>query len=224
MSMTTPSRADALSVRLGRYGTAFMAGLNMLIAVVAGGALIGSFVVPGGAVPWYRNAEFATVSPGAPMKVALPALKVTAPVVPIAIQEDGSLDPPRDYLEVGWWNASAKPGASQGQTIITGHTLHTGGASMNRLGELQIDDQVDVITKRGTMRYVTTKKVVYSKKELSEKAEELFAQDRGNGRLVLITCTDWDGKDYQSNIVVFARPLGEPIDKTPAPAEQPAKA
>ena len=35
---------------------------------------------------------------------------------------------------------------------------------------------------------------------------ELFGQ-AGDPRLVLITCTDWDGNQYQSNIVVLADPV-----------------
>jgi hypothetical protein len=30
--------------------------------------------------------------------------------------------------------------------------------------------------------------------------------------LVLVTCTDWDGVEYESNIVVLAKPLGAPAE------------
>jgi LPXTG-site transpeptidase (sortase) family protein len=142
----------------------------------------------------------------------MPTLKVSAPVVPIAMQGK-ALDPPRDYHEVGWWLASAKPGAVQGQTVITGHTVHTGGASMNRLGDLRPDDLVDVITRRGTMRYVVTSSKVYSRRQIALRSQQLFGQDHGRGRLVLITCTDWNGSAYESNIVVLAKPLGAPADE-----------
>ncbi|UDY24435.1 class F sortase [Nocardioides sp. Kera G14] len=195
--------------KLTRYLIASITGLQLLVGVLAGGSVIGAFLVPSGpsaaavdhGVRSYTEAE---LSAGAPMKLLMPALKIDAPVVPIAMVNK-SLDPPRDYLEVGWWNASAKPGAAQGQTVITGHTLHTGGASMNNLGELQRGNKVDVVTKRGTIRYAVTSKVVYSKKELSQHSKELFAQDRGDGRLVLITCSDWNGSYYETNTVVFAK-------------------
>ena len=48
--------------------------------------------------------------------------------------------------------------------------------------------------------------------ELARHARELFGQDHGRGRLVLVTCTDWDGAAYRGNIVVFAKPLGAPVD------------
>jgi sortase (surface protein transpeptidase) len=55
--------------------------------------------------------------------------------------------------------------------------------------------------------YRATKVFVYSKAELAAHANDLFAQDRQQGRLVLITCTDWVGGDYLSNIIVFAKPV-----------------
>jgi streptomycin 6-kinase len=41
-----------------------------------------------------------------------------------------------------------------------------------------------------------------------ERAEELFSQ-RVPGRLVLVTCEDWDGREYLSNVVVIAAPVVE---------------
>ncbi|WP_300679169.1 class F sortase [Nocardioides sp.] len=204
----TPSRANpSRFARLGRYLAAGVTGLQLLIAVLAGGSVIGAFLVPGGSEPAAASptAIQEAVSAGAPMRLEMPSLKVSAPVVPIAMV-DNALDPPRDYLEVGWWNASAKPGAEQGQIVITGHTLHTGGASMNNLGRLAKRDRVDVVTKRGTLPYVVTATTVLSKEQLSRRSAELFGQDHGHGRLVLITCSDWNGSYYETNTVVFARP------------------
>ncbi|MFT4264703.1 MAG: class F sortase [Nocardioides sp.] len=195
--------------RLGRYSVAVLTGLQLLVGVLAGGSIIGSFFVPGGTATAETAPTYEALSAGAPMKLRMPSLKITAPVVPIAMV-DKTLDPPRDYLEVGWWNASAKPGAVQGQTVITGHTLHTGGASMNDLGQLAKGDFVDVVTKRGTMRYVVSGKQVLSKKQLTKRSQEIFGQDRGEGRLVLITCSDWNGSYYDTNTVVYAQPQGQP--------------
>jgi LPXTG-site transpeptidase (sortase) family protein len=195
---------------LGRRAVAVVAGLQLLVGVVAGGSVIGAFLVPGSDAA-ARSPQYTAISPGAPIRLSMPKLRITAPVVPIAMADD-ALDPPRDYHEVGWWLASAKPGSIQGQTVITGHTVHTGGASMNRLGDLAAGDLVDVISKRGTMRYLVQRSTVYSRAQLAQHAQELFGQDHGRGRLVLITCTDWNGADYESNVVVVAKPLGAPAD------------
>ena len=76
------------------------------------------------------------------------------------------------------------------------------------LGTIGKDALVQVRTARGLMNYRTTKVFVYSKEELAKNAVSLFRQDRPRNRLVLITCTDWDGSDYDSNVIVFAEPLG----------------
>ena len=56
------------------------------------------------------------------------------------------------------------------------------------------------------VRYRATSTRVLSRAELSAASRELFGQ-AGDPRLVLITCTDWDGNQYQSNIVVLADPV-----------------
>jgi hypothetical protein len=48
---------------------------------------------------------------------------------------------------------------------------------------------------------------VYRKARLAEDAARVFSQTVP-GRLVLITCEEWNGSAYLSNAVVFAEPLG----------------
>jgi LPXTG-site transpeptidase (sortase) family protein len=128
--------------------------------------------------------------------------------VPIEIQPDGVLDPPDDVAEVGWWKRSAKPGATSGQTLVTGHTVHTGGGVMDRLGDLRPGALIQIRTPRGTVDYEATKVFVYTKAEVAEHKQQLFSQKRKHIRLVLVTCTGWNGHDYDSNIIVFAEQLG----------------
>jgi hypothetical protein len=47
---------------------------------------------------------------------------------------------------------------------------------------------------------------VLSKEEVARNAEEIFAQT-GPDRLVIITCDDWDGSAWRSNIVTIATPV-----------------
>ena len=65
--------------------------------------------------------------------------------------------------------------------------------------------RVTVRTDRGRIRYAVTKVAVYSKGAVADHAERLFSQDVP-GRLVLVTCEDWDGQRYLSNVVVLATP------------------
>jgi hypothetical protein len=46
---------------------------------------------------------------------------------------------------------------------------------------------------------------VLSKGEFARNAEQIFTQG-GPGRLVVITCDDWDGIVWRSNIVTVATP------------------
>jgi hypothetical protein len=46
---------------------------------------------------------------------------------------------------------------------------------------------------------------VLSKDEVARNAEKIFDQTSA-GRLVLITCHDWDGTAWRSNIVTIAAP------------------
>jgi hypothetical protein len=45
----------------------------------------------------------------------------------------------------------------------------------------------------------------YRKNTLAKRAQQLFDQSVP-GRLVLVTCEDWDGTAYLSNAVVIANP------------------
>jgi LPXTG-site transpeptidase (sortase) family protein len=117
----------------------------------------------------------------------------------------GSLTPPSNPRTVGWWSAGAQPGAKRGSAVITGHTVHNGGGAFDDLEQLQKGDQILVATTRGQLRYRVTAVTTYRKQALATHAQEVFDQSVP-GRLVLITCADWNGKVYLSNAVVIAKP------------------
>ena len=48
---------------------------------------------------------------------------------------------------------------------------------------------------------------VLSRDELARRNADVFGRT-GPPRLVLITCEDWDGTAYRSNVVVTAQPVG----------------
>ncbi|GAA1916483.1 class F sortase [Nocardioides marmoribigeumensis] len=154
------------------------------------------------------------------LKVA--RLHVDAPIVPIALQDDGVLAPPADVDHVGWWDASAGAGAKHGQTVLTGHTVHEGGGVMNDLARLTEGDLVSITDQGGEVDYKVTRVVTWSKRRLARRAVEVFGQDRHHGRLVMVTCADWDGKTFDSNVIAFAQPTG-PLAR-PASPEQEARA
>lgn len=143
---------------------------------------------------------------GVPQRLTLPSLGVSAPVVPISSAQ-GVLTPPDDPQTLGWWSQGAPPGARRGGALITGHTVHTGGGAFDDLEQLQHGAAVRVDTEHGVLDYAVTAVTVFPKRTLAADAAEIFSQSVP-GRLVLVTCEDWNGHDYESNVVVVAEPRG----------------
>jgi LPXTG-site transpeptidase (sortase) family protein len=191
-----------------------VAGLSTRLLVLFLAMVIVGFVIPSPGIAGIPGAGTgdsrytALPAPSNPELLIVPEIDLRAPIVPIEIDPDGVLDPPANVHEVGWWRHSAKPGATSGQTLVTGHTVHTGGGVMNELGDLRPGALVQIKTALGTVDYETTKVFVYTKAEVAQHKQQLFGQKRSSNRLVLVTCTGWTGKDYTSNIIVFADPLG----------------
>jgi LPXTG-site transpeptidase (sortase) family protein len=188
-----------------------LGGLTKRLLLVFLAMVVVGFALPSPGVagdPKVAPAYVALAAPSNPELLIVPEIKLRAPIVPIEVDPTGVLTPPSDVHEVGWWKRSAKPGATSGQTLVTGHTVHTGGGVMNRLGDLRPGAVIRIRTPLGIVDYRATKVFVYTKAELAAHAVELFSQKRKDIRLVLVTCTGWTGKDYTSNIIVFADQLG----------------
>ena len=146
---------------------------------------------------------------GPPREVVVDRLHVDSVVVPISGQS-GSLLPPSDPRVLGWWREGKPAGAEYGSAVVTGHTVHTGGGALDHLDKLAIGDKVRVRTDSGWITYVVQRSQIYAKGELARQAKSIFRLG-GSGRLVLITCDDWNGSFYESNAVVFASPVdGQP--------------
>jgi LPXTG-site transpeptidase (sortase) family protein len=174
--------------------------LLALIALVGVAAVI-AYLRPASPEPARAGA-----APAAPVRLVVPSLDLRAAVVPIEVEASGVLHPPADVDDVGWWRRSAEPGATKGPTLLTGHTVSTGGGVMDRLGDLRRGDRVVVRTREGRVAYEATNVEVLSRAELTQQRRALFGRG-GPARLVLVTCTDWDGRVYESNVVVTARPV-----------------
>jgi LPXTG-site transpeptidase (sortase) family protein len=142
---------------------------------------------------------------GDPTRILLPQLELSARVVPITA-EGGVLVPPPNPRVAGWWSGGARPGAKIGSAVITAHTVHTGGGAFDDLDKLRPGAIMTVITSTGRITYVATSVLNYPKRSLAKHAAELFDQTTP-GRLVLVTCEDWNGEAYLSNAVIIAEPI-----------------
>ncbi|MDE0778653.1 MAG: class F sortase [Nocardioides sp.] len=146
---------------------------------------------------------------GSPERLLIPRLGVDSAIVPITAP-GGTLTPPADAQQVGWWSPGAEPGARTGSALVTGHTLSRGGAALQDLETLEVGDRIAVRTVNGRIGYRVRDVQVFDKGSVAEQAGELFSQT-SPGRLVVITCEDYNGSVYLSNVVVTARPIGRAV-------------
>ena len=119
---------------------------------------------------------------------------------------DATLTPPDDAQVLGWWSAGARPGARRGTALVTGHTVHTGGGALDDLEQARRGDDITVHGRRGVVDMRVMRVEVIGKDQLAARATQLFSQTV-RGRLALVTCENWNGTTYDSNVVVLARPV-----------------
>jgi LPXTG-site transpeptidase (sortase) family protein len=141
-----------------------------------------------------------------PYTVRIPSIDVSAPVVPIQVNADRVLVPPRELTVVGWWSDGAVPGAANGSAVLVGHSARAGGGVFDHMGELRAGDGIEVVGADDALTYRVESVDVLSKEDLARNAEAIFDQS-GRGRLVVITCEDFDGQVWRSNLVTIATPV-----------------
>ena len=142
-----------------------------------------------------------------PDEILVPSIDIKAPLVPIELASDGVLTPPADTDVVGWWDGSSEPGSGEGQTVVTGHTVSTGGGVMNDLPKIDVGAIVQVRDEGKVYDYRATGVFKLTKEQVAAASEQLFGQGTQGGRLVLVTCTDYHDGVYDSNIIVWAEPI-----------------
>ena len=160
--------------------------------------------------PGKSQATAEAAGAGPPLMIALPSIGVTALVAPVGVSQ-GNLQVPDDPAQVGWWVRSAQAGAETGSVIIDGHvdTEHGGLGALYRMGvgDLRIGDRIVVTTMFGRqVSYRIYRQDLYPK--AAGLPTEVLAQSL-EPRLVLITCGgpfDVNNRNYEDNIVVYARP------------------
>jgi sortase family protein len=154
--------------------------------------------------------SYTGLAPAEPVRLAVAGVDLVTPLVASDLDpRDALAEPPTDAPLATWWSGSARPGDPHGQTVVTGHATEAGGA-LTAISELGKGDLVDVLTKRGTMRYRVATVRTYDPARMERAAITLFKQDGGAGRLVLVSAEAWDGTGYPRSVVVTAAPLGQP--------------
>jgi hypothetical protein len=146
-----------------------------------------------------------------PMRIAIKAISITAPVVATGLDSTNAVKIPADITTVGWYRLGVAPGSPVGSAVIVGHRdgREQGHGAFYNLSQLGIADRITVTTTRGAkLVYRVTARETIKKSKLP--LDNLFAIT-GSPRLTLISCAGYYSKDnggYQDNIVITAVPAG----------------
>lgn len=144
----------------------------------------------------------------APVRVAAPAVGISARVVPLGLEPDGTVAVPpiAPDAPVGWYEGSPAPGAP-GASVLLGHSTvgRYGEGAFFRLAELGPGQRVSVRrADGGTVTFTVRRVAEYPKADFP--AGEVYAGASGPPRLRLVTCGgphDPAG-GYRDNVVVYA--------------------
>jgi sortase (surface protein transpeptidase) len=142
---------------------------------------------------------------GLPTRIDIPAAGVRARVIRLGLNDDGTLQVPRDFDAAGWWSGGSRPG-ERGPAVIAGHVdSRTGPAVFYRLGALRRGDRVRVSDRDGGASTFAVQRVARYAKRSFPTAAVYGATAKPTLRL--ITCSgDFDASSghYLDNTVVYA--------------------
>ena len=143
--------------------------------------------------------------PALPVRLQIPAIAVSTPLVPLGRLPDGSIEVPKDWDTAGWYDRGPRPG-QPGPAVILGHVdSKTGPAVFYRLRALRPPDIVRVGLADGRTLVFRVQRVErYPKDEFPTQAVYFPTLNR---ELRLITCGgefDYAARSYRDNIVIYA--------------------
>jgi sortase (surface protein transpeptidase) len=153
------------------------------------------------AVPVQHAAPMRSVRP---VSIAIPALRVEAPVVRLGVDSSQGLEVPSDPAVAGWYRESAAPGAA-GASVIAGHvTWRQEPAVFFDLGDLRPGQRVHLRREDGST-------AIFAITKIEQYAKDEFPTDRvyrpvDRPVLRLITCGgdyDPDTDSYPANLVAY---------------------
>ncbi|MFJ6197772.1 class F sortase [Micromonospora sp. NPDC092111] len=213
-----PARRPDRARQRGPWSTPLAVAL-VLLGVFATGAGLGRTVGPldWAAAPPPRPASAEENGPRSglpasrPVRLAVPAIKVAAPVTPVGQARDGSIDvPPLDrHDETGWYDRGPTPG-EPGRAIIVGHVDSKDGPSVfYDLRKLKPGDEIEVTRDDRRVVVFRVDSVEYFAKS-ALPADRVYGDD-GAPALRLITCGgQWIGgrTGYADNVIAFASLAG----------------
>ncbi|MFC5721724.1 class F sortase [Streptomyces gamaensis] len=149
--------------------------------------------------------------PAEPTRVRIPAIDVDAPVMPLGLLSDGTLDsPPETESDLtGWYADGPAPGAV-GTAVVAGHVdTASGPAVFYSLGALKRGSAVEVARADGSTALFTIDAIeVYDRRTFP--SEKVYGPTR-RAELRIITCGGGFSQEeggYLGNVVAYAHLTG----------------
>ncbi|WP_405618308.1 class F sortase [Streptomyces sp. NBC_01508] len=146
----------------------------------------------------------------APVRLRIPEIGVDAPVAPLGLAKDGSLDvPPAENGDTaGWYKHGTTPGA-KGTAIVAGHVDNAHGpAVFYSLGTLKKGQRIEVTREdRRTAVFTVDAVEVYDNADFPD--QKVYGK-KDRAELRVITCGGGfsEKTGYQGNVVTYAHLIG----------------
>lgn len=141
-----------------------------------------------------------------PVQLRIPAINVAADVKGLGLNDDRTVEVPKDPDDVGWYRLGPSPGRP-GSAVILGHVDSTRGpAVFYRLGQLERGDRVAVRLADGSVAHFKVDRVVTYPIEEFPARQVYGRSSRDRPVLNLVTCGgeyDKAAGGYQANVVVY---------------------
>lgn len=141
---------------------------------------------------------------GEPTRLQIEALDVDAPVQPVGTTPENAQEVPAALDETGWWRDGAVPGAP-GNAVIVGHTASADDGVFDPLVDIEQGDEVLVTGAEGTAAFTVERVDVVPVADFADVAADVYRSDGASG-LVLMTCGDWNGNEFETTVIVHAAP------------------
>jgi sortase (surface protein transpeptidase) len=140
-----------------------------------------------------------------PLRIVIPSISVSAPVIPLGLNADRTLEVPDGWDDAGWYVDGPEPG-ERGPAVVAGHVDSTSGpAVFYRIGELHPGQRISVERADGSSVGFRVRAVERWPKDRFP-TRRVYHPTRGSA-LRLITCGgsfDESTGHYLDNTIVYA--------------------
>ncbi|MGJ9422413.1 class F sortase [Aeromicrobium sp. CF3.5] len=140
---------------------------------------------------------------GVPDRLEIASLRIDAPVASVGTLPNNAQEVPTALDETGWWRDGSQPGA-QGNAVIVGHTASDDDGVFDRLVDIGEGDEIIVSGTKGSRAFDVVQTDVIPVDDFASVAADVY-KTTGPSGLVLMTCGDWNGTEFETTVIVHAR-------------------